>query len=165
MKSPHILLAAGNLKKLQMNLVNVIDGNAMQAIEREIELNAIKLYLLGKTHYLFAIKQNRNAWRQRISRLYYGGYNVSRSIRLCVSGEYSSDLSDHKKIGSLPDDFPNNATYSVRLAALREDRNLCDYDHTVRCADLSNGTNEATELVESFLQDTRTYLGNRGIAI
>jgi hypothetical protein len=137
LKSPHILLAAGNLQKLKLNLVNVIDDNAIKAIEAEICGNAAKLYLLGKQHYVFAIKQNKNAWRQKISRLYYGAYNVSRAVRLCVSGEYSTDAGDHKKIGSLPSDFPNQAIYSNRLTALRDDRNLCDYDHTARCADLS----------------------------
>jgi len=56
MKSPHILLAGGNVKQLQMNLVNVIDANAMRAIETEINMNTKNLYLLGKTHFLFAIK-------------------------------------------------------------------------------------------------------------
>lgn len=165
MKSPHLLLAAGNLNRLKANLVNVVDANAMSAIEAEIHSNTSKLYLLGKSQYMFAIKQNKNAWRQKISRLYYGAYNVSRSIRLCVSGEYSTDSSDHKKIGSLPDDFPTYSRYGNRLSVLREDRNLCDYDHTVRCADLSIGIADLIELVEVFLKDARTYLGQRGVQI
>jgi hypothetical protein len=165
MKSPHILLAGGNVTKLKNNLISVIDANAIRAIEKEINLNTRKLYILGKTHFLFAKKQNRNAWRQKISRLYYGGYNVSRAVRLCVNGEYSVDSSDHKKIGTLPDDFPTHHSYGLRLQTLRDDRNLCDYDHTVSCADLSIGTIEATELVDSFLQDARVYLRNRGIII
>jgi hypothetical protein len=165
MKSPHILLAGGNVTKLKNNRTRVIDANAIQAIEHEINLNTKTLYILGKTHFLFAKRQNRNAWRQNISRLYYGRYNVSRSIRLCLNGEYNVDSSDHKKIGVLPDDFPTHDTYSMRLQSLRDDRNLCDYDHTVHCADLSIGTIEATELVDSFLQDARVYLRNRGVMI
>jgi hypothetical protein len=165
MKSPHILLAAGNVKQLQMNLIKVIDATAIRAIEIEIDINTKNLYLLGKTHYLFAIKQNKNAWRQKISRLYYGGYNASRAIRLCVSGDYSTDSSDHKKISVLPADFPNHVSYGLRLKTLRDDRNLCDYDHTVRCADLSIGPSDATDLVDAFLRDARDYLRNRGIAI
>jgi hypothetical protein len=165
LKSPHILLAAGNLKKLKLNLVDVIDDNAIQAIEEEICCNAAKLYLLGKHHYIFATKQNKNAWRQKVSRLYYGAYNVSRAVRLCVSGEYSGESGDHKKIGDLPKDFPTRASYSNRLTALRDDRNLCDYDHTARCADLSIGVAESVELVDEFLKDTRAYLGQRGVKI
>ena len=165
MKSPHILLAGGNVKRLQMNLVNVIDASAMRAIEEEININTKKLYLLGQTHFLFAIKQNKNAWRQKVSRLYYGGYNASRAVRLCVSGDYNTNSSDHKKIDVLPDDFPRQSSYGLQLKTLRDDRNLCDYDHTVRCADLSIGTKDATDLVNSFLQDARIYLRNRGIPL
>jgi hypothetical protein len=39
LKSPHILLAAENLNKLKLNLVNVIDAAAMHAIEEEISMN------------------------------------------------------------------------------------------------------------------------------
>ena len=53
MKSPHILLAGGNVTKLKNNLIRVIDANAIQAIENEINLNTKKLYILGKTHFLF----------------------------------------------------------------------------------------------------------------
>ena len=140
LKSPHILLAAGNLNKLKINLVNVIDDTAIHAIEDEINKNVAKLYLLGKSHYSFAIRQNNRSWRQKVSRLYYGAYNASRAVRLCVTGEYSADSGDHKKIGNLPDGFPNRATYSNRLSTLRDDRNLCDYDHTVNCSDLSIGS-------------------------
>lgn len=150
MKSPHILLAAGNLNRLKLNPANVIDATAMRAIEEEIRVNAAELYLLGKTHYSFAIRQNNRAWRQKISRLYYGAYNVSRAVRLCVSGEYSSDPADHKKISELPDDFPHQATYNNRLSVLRGDRNLCDYDHTARCGDLSIGVADSVGLVERF---------------
>jgi hypothetical protein len=82
-----------------------------------------------------------------------------------VSGEYSSESGDHKKIGDLPKNFPTHASYSNRLAALRDDRNLCDYDHTARCADLSIGVADSVDLVERFLKDTRTYLGQRGVKI
>ena len=105
MKSPHILLAGGNVKRLQMNLVNVIDASAMRAIEEEININTKKLYLLGQTHFLFAIKQNKNAWRQKVSRLYCGGYNASRAVRLCVSGDYNTTPLIIKKLTCYPTIF------------------------------------------------------------
>jgi len=165
LKQPHILLAAGNLNKLKTNLAHVIDAKAMGAIEAEINVNTVKLYTLGKDHYRFAIRQNNRSWRQKISRLYYGAYNASRAVRLCVKGEFSQDVGDHDKIGELPDDFPRREQYRNRLKTLREDRNLCDYDHTARLADLSIGVTDCIELVESFLKDAHSYLGNRGVKI
>lgn len=84
-------------------------------------------------------------------------------MRLCVSGEYSVDASDHKRIEMLPDDFPNNNKYGNRLGVLRDDRNLCDYDHTARLADLVVGVNDAAELVQQFLKDAQGYLKQRGV--
>ena len=165
MKTPHLLLAAGNPRRLKNNLVNVIDPTAISAIETEICANVAQLSILGRHHYLFAIRQNNHWWRQKISRLYYGAYNVSRAVRLCVSGDFSEDSSDHKKIGDLPNDFPNEATYKNRLNSLRDDRNLCDYDHTAHLADLGIGLNDAITFVAEFLRDARTYLKPRGVKL
>jgi hypothetical protein len=163
MKTPHLLRAGANVRKLKDNLVNVVDVGAISAIEKEICLNAAQLYALGRSHYNFAIRQNNRSWRQKVSRLYYGAYNVSRAIRLCVNGEYSIDSSDHRKIEILPDDFPNKNRYANRLGVLRDDRNLCDYDHTAKLTDLIVGVNDATELVQQFLNDAQSYLKRRGV--
>ena len=165
MKSPHLLRASANVRRLKDNLASVVDATALSAIEAEILINVAQLYGLGRSHYHFAIRQNNRSWRQKISRLYYGAYNVSRSIRLCVSGDYSIDSSDHKKIEDLPGDFPNKNKYANRLGVLRDDRNLCDYDHTARLADLVVGLQDATELVEQFLNDAQKYLSARGVTI
>ena len=125
----------------------MVDVTAIHAIEAAICANALQLYLLGRDHYDFATRQNRRAWRQKVSRLYYAAFNVSRAVRLCVSGDYSTELGEHKKIESLPDDFPNRNKYFNRLGVLRDDRNLCDYDHTAGISDLVVGPAEATELV------------------
>jgi hypothetical protein len=84
---------------------------------------------------------------------------------LGVNGDYSVDSSDHKKIESLPDDFPDKNKYANRLSVLREDRNLCDYDHTAKLADLVVGANDATVLVQQFLKDAQGYLMQRGIRV
>jgi hypothetical protein len=165
MKSPHLLRAAGNVRRLKDNLVTVVDTIAISAIETEICANAAQLYALGRSHYHFAVRQNNRSWRQKISRLYYGAYNASRAVRLCVTGEYSVDSTDHKKIEILPDDFPNKNSYGNRLGVLREDRNLCDYDHTAKLADLVVGVNDAADLVERFLKDAGNYLRRRGVRI
>jgi hypothetical protein len=165
MKSPHLLRIGSNVQKLKDNLVTVVDAVAISAIETEIRANVSQLYALGRNHYQFAIRQNNRAWRQKVSRLYYAAYNVSRAARLCVHGEYSMDSSDHKKITLLPDDFPNKNKYSNRLGVLRDDRNLCDYDHTAKLLDLVVGPHDAIELVQQFLEDTKSYLNGRGVNV
>ena len=115
MKSPHLLRIGVNPRKIKENLVGVVDVTAIRAIEAAICANALQLYVLGRGHYDFAIRQNGRAWRQKVSRLYYAAFNVSRAVRLCVSGDYSTELGEHKKIESLPDDFPNRNKYFNRL--------------------------------------------------
>ena len=163
MKSPHLLRASANVRKLKDNLVNVVPVEAISAIEIEICANVSQLYALGRSHYYFAVRQNNRSWRQKISRLYYAAYNVSRAVRLCVNGDYSMDSADHKKIETLPDDFPNKNRYANRLGVLRDDRNLCDYDHTAKLTDLVVGVNDAAELVHQFLKDAQVYLRLRGV--
>ena len=75
------------------------------------------------------------------------------------------DSSDHKRIEVLPDDFPNKNRHANRLGVLRDDRNLCDYDHTAKLADLVVGVKEAAELVQQFLRDAQGYLKRRGVSI
>jgi hypothetical protein len=163
MKSPHLLRAGANVRKIKDNLVNVVDAAAVLAIETEICTNVAQLYALGRSHYYFAVRQHNRSWRQKISRLYYAAYSVSRAVRLCVNGEYSTDSSDHKRIETLPEDFPNRNKYANRLVAIREDRNLCDYDHTAALTDLVVGVNDAEELVQQFLRDAQGYLKRRGV--
>jgi hypothetical protein len=165
MKSPHLLRTGVNVRKLKDNLVNVVDATAISAIEAEICANVVQLYALGRGHYDFAVRQNNRSWRQKISRLYYAAYNVSRAVRLCASGEYSVDSSDHKKIETLPDDFPGRNKYANRLGVLREDRNLCDYDHTAKLTDLVVGAEDAAVLVGQFLKDAQGYLTQRGVKV
>lgn len=165
MKAPHLLRASGNVRKMKENLANVVDANALSAIQEEINRNVVQLFRLGKSHYSFALRQNNRSWRQRVSRLYYAAYNVSRAVRLCANGEFSTEVGDHKKIESLPDQFPQLNSYSNRLAILREDRNLCDYDHTANMGDLVNSVPDAITLVTDFLEDARVYLLGKGITV
>lgn len=65
----------------------------------------------------------------------------------------------------LPDDFPNKNRYANRLGVLRDDRNLCDYDHTAKLADLVVGLNDAVDLVQQFLKDAQGYLKGRGVNV
>lgn len=143
----------------------MLDAAAIGAIDAEISKNVAQLYLLGKNHYLFARRQDNREWRQKISRLYYASYNASRAVRLFETGDFATDVSDHKKIEMIPPDFPNRNTYANRLGVLRGDRNLCDYDHTASQEDLALGINESVELVADFLRDAQIYLEGRGVTI
>lgn len=82
-----------------------------------------------------------------------------------MNGEYSTEGGDHKKIETIPDDFPNKNTYANRLKVLRDDRNLCDYDHTAMLGDLILVPPDALQLVTEFLRDSRTYLVQHGVQI
>lgn len=165
MKSPHILQASSNVRRLKENLTTVVDGDAIDAIEGEICSNVVQLFRFGHRHYTFALNQGGRFWRQKVSRLYYGAYNVSRAVRLFVSGDFSMDSTDHKKVVALPEDFPNKNRYANQLVSLREDRNTCDYDHVASRADLILGVNEAKALVDDFVRDARSYLRKRGVKI
>ena len=162
MKTPH-LLNLGNPRKVKENLSGFLDQVVLDRIEAEIAANSKALYQLGRHHYLFAVKQSPFNWRQRVSRLYYAAYNASRSIRLFVSGKYSTEVKDHQRFNELPDDFPSKDRFANQLAVLREDRNLCDYDHTCRANDLILGTSESTSLTKKFLDASKSYLSLKGL--
>jgi uncharacterized protein (UPF0332 family) len=164
MKGPHLLLA-GNPRRVLENIRPLVSGRAASAIEKEIRRNAAGLYNLGAEHYNFAANLQAADWRQCVSRAYYGAYNCARSVRFAEDGTYSTDSSDHKKIEELPKGFPNLNTYTNRLRLLRDDRNLCDYDHTVSEAELAITRDEGLALVGGFLRDAKLYLRNRGIRV
>jgi len=165
MRSPHILLASSNPQKLITNIEHLVSKRAADALRREVRANVSGLFRLGEQHYTFAATLPTSDWRQIVSRCYYGAYNVVRSVKLEASGHYSTDSTDHKKIDELPSTFPNRNTYSNRLSMLREDRNLCDYDHTVTEVDLVYTIPEALRLVQGFIQDSRTYLRVKGLRV
>jgi hypothetical protein len=164
-KSPHILLAAANCQRVKSNLSYILNATAMAAIDAEIEKNVKGLFRLGLEHHAFASALPLPNWRQRISRDYYGAYNVARAVRLANDGSYSTDVGDHKKATELPDAFPNQSTHSNRLGVLRDDRNLADYDHTAAASDLVTPVPDAAQFVDDFIRDARTYLSGKGIAV
>jgi len=164
-RRPHILRAADNPRKMLENIKHLITSECYESILGEIRKNVVDLFKLGADHYGFAKTVGRNNWRQRISRLYYGIYNVRRSVQLDYSGIYRTDTSDHQEVGDLPNGFPNTQTYSRRLVDLREDRNLADYDHSAELTDLILTPSEATELAKGFIDDSRSFLSNRGVPL
>lgn len=158
------LLNLGNPRKVKENLESIL-GPEAEAIESEIGRNTKDLYKLALYHYRFAVRLTRPHWRQRVSRLYCAAFAASRAIRLQTTGQYSTEVADHKRIENLPDDFPKKAQFSNRLPVLREDRNTCDYGHDSKVENLVLSTAEATQLVADFLRITRSYLIAQGVSV
>ena len=165
MKEPHLLLLNKNVVELRKQLAGVLSAKSARAFDAEIIGNVVQLFRLGEEHYRFASSIHGSHWRQIVSRSYYAAYNVSKAIRLTVSGHYSQEVKDHEKVGSLPDDFPNRNTYANKLGLLRDDRNLCDYDHTVTPADLSSTVADTLKLVGDLVIDARKYLKTRKVRV
>lgn len=159
------ILELGNLRRVKKHLSGILDPPALEAIEREIERHVQGLYTLALAHHRFAKSQAPAQWRQKVSRLYYAAYNASKATRMYVNGDFSTETSDHKKVGELPNDFPQKPTYANQLSVLREDRNLSDYDHVSGVKDLTSTPREHAKVVEDFLQDVREYLKSKGIEV
>ncbi len=164
LREPHILLL-GNPQKVMRNLSTVLTAGQLARIQAAVNQEVKLLYELGISHYSFAQTVDARYWRQKISRLYYGAYNVKRAVTLCCDGTFSTESGDHNKIDQLPDGFDNAATYATKLRALREDRNLADYSHLASEADLVVSVEDAGVLVEGFLDDAHEYLTARGMTL
>jgi len=114
---------------------------------------------------VFANKIKHREWRQKISRLYYAAYNIRRAIFLEFNGQFTTDSSDHKIVNQLPDDFPSKDILGQQLRDMRQDRNLCDYSHGSKSADLIISPIDAENFVAEFEKLARIYLTDRGVKI
>lgn len=165
LKEPNILLAGSNCQRLIRNLLHVLDQTSVDRLRQEVRGNVTQLFALGDHHFQFAISISTTNWRQRVSRFYYAAYNIRRAIALNHSGHFTMDVTDHKKIGELPDDFPDRNTFATGLEGLRDDRNLADYNHIATEADLLKGPAEVESLVALFREETLKYLRERGVSL
>ena len=165
MKPPHILLLNKNVVELKRQLAGILSTKSARTFDATIRKNVFQLFKLGEQHYMFARGIAASHWRQVVSRSYYAAYNVSKAIRLAVAGHYSQEVRDHEKVGELPDDFPDKNTYANKLRLLRDDRNLCDYDHTVAQADLGSTSADTLRLVERFIDHGKRYLNARKMRV
>lgn len=162
-KSPHLLLASSNPHRLMTNLKHLLTTKSIKSINAEVERNVVALFRLGEHHLQFARVTDMRDWRQRVSRFYYAGYNIKRSIALQVDGSFSTDSSDHSTIDVLPKDFPDVATFGNRLKVLREDRNLADYSHDSTQSELVISQNDAEAFILRFADEAKNYLRARGV--
>jgi uncharacterized protein (UPF0332 family) len=147
---------------LQQALDATLDATGRAALAAEISRNVRDLFRLATDHLEFARATDVKYWRQVVSRAYYSSYNASRALRLHDDGIYSTDISDHDKIGKLPSSLPNRALYEVELKVFRADRNVADYDHLATEFDLAKPLSDWLTLADGLLRDARTYLTGRG---
>lgn len=161
----HILNASSNVRKMLENIRHLLTRTAITSIENEINQNGVQLFRLGENHFRFASHITNRYWRQKVSRLYYAIFNIRRAVLLVRDGVYNTDLTDHKNVGELPDDFPNRETYTRRFSDIRQDRNLADYSHLAARSDLAVPLQETEQLAREFVNDARRYLRARGVGI
>ncbi|WP_298333517.1 hypothetical protein [Asticcacaulis sp.] len=155
-------LDAGNHKKIVSMYSGILSPSEVGKINLEAQSHTRMMYVLGIEHYNFATKIAKMQWRQRISRLYYASYNVSKAVRFDSDGVYSTEVKDHTKVGELPSSFPDRATYTNELRNLREDRNASDYDHLAVKSDLLRTPEAYQTTVLNFIRHAHDYLSSRG---
>ncbi|MEW7991095.1 MAG: hypothetical protein AB2820_12640 [Candidatus Thiodiazotropha sp.] len=161
MKDNHLLQI--NPRKTIRCLTPILSAAEINKIELELKNNVRQLLRLGHAHLRFAKRASgQSMWRQRVSRGYYCVYSASKAIRLEVTGIYSTELTDHKKIGDLPADFQDRSRWKELLTKYRADRNLSDYDHSVRESALELSSATYLKFAEKFLKAAKIYLKNRG---
>jgi len=165
LREPHLFNAGPNPLKLINNLEGLIDQNALTNLRKEIDRNVVLLFKLGISHYQFACAAERTEWRHRISRYYYGAYNVKRAVALKNSGQFSTDSSDHKAIDQIPSEMTNAAAFRVRLVNLRDDRNLADYSHLAVVGDLLSPPDDWERFVHDFIESARQYLTSQQVQL
>lgn len=165
LSSPHLLLAAANPLKLIQNLNHLLTAQELLKLTAELNANVSALFALGLDHFNFASTLTDADWRQKISRLYYGVYNVRRAVALKHSGAFSTDSTDHKNIDQLPDGLKNRESNLNNLRSLREDRNLADYSHSAVIANLVITPDQALIFATQFIADCRDFLNQNGLTI
>lgn len=163
MKNSSLLNAAPNPRKMIDHLKSLLDHDSQELLEEKLNDEVISLQQLGENFLKFAMTAHNEHWRHIISRLYYSAYHYTKAIKLHHSGQYSTDITEHKKIVNLPGDFPKKDAYSLKLSALRSDRNLCDYDHTISINDLAQSIDDWKVSVKEFSEESKTYLRAKGL--
>lgn len=164
-KEPHLFNAGSNPLKLIRNLEAILSPAELDKVRQEIVSNVIGLYRLGESQCEFACGLPTTHWRQRVSRFYYGAYNVRRAVVLRHDGSFSTDSSDHKNIHNIPDKLQNSEMYKSKFGTLRDDRNLADYNHLAIESELVLSQSDCELLVKAFLSDAKIYLNSEGVEL
>ena len=155
-----------NLRKVANCLNGILSPSQIRKITAELHRNVRLALQLSECH-LHSARAARThgagAWRQVVSRGYYCCYCASRAVRLAETGSFSMETDDHKKIGDLPTGFPSGALWADILTKFRADRNLADYDHSVRVTALEYTATKYLTHAENFLKEVKKYLRIEGV--
>ncbi len=164
MDASHILKLKSNPYEIIKCLSTILPIDQTDLIKEEIHSNVKQLVRLAQSHLRFAEGvTGKDAWRQKVSRAYFACYTGSCAVRLAVSGQYSTDVNDHRKIGDLPDDFPSLSNWQNFFTTLRADRNLADYDHTARASSLEMSSALYLKKTGDFIREVKNHLGAKGV--
>lgn len=145
-------------------LDGIITTAELNKIQQEVNVNVRQLIRLAESHLRFAnAATGILSWRQRVSRGYYACYSASKAVRLGVYGTYDTDVKDHKRIGTLPDSFPDHAHWKDLLTKFRGDRNIADYDHSESENALEMNSNAYLAKATEFLNETKNFLRQKGL--
>jgi hypothetical protein len=111
-------------------LVSLTMGGDLPKLEAHIHGVARRWFELARLHQADAAAAGiRKHPRAVYSRAYYAAYSASKAVRYVVFGSVSLGGDDHRKVGDLPNSFPNAAQWAVDLPLLYEHRLRADYDN------------------------------------
>jgi len=142
-----------------------VDDAALSVIEAKVAEQTRSWLRLGEKHLksVRRLRKYNEEWRSVVSRSYYAAYNASKAVRYYVHGWVSLEGDDHKRVGELPDDFPDRQRWGQFLIELRDARNQSDYDpwpNTYRTLPVK--PLDAVLGADEFLSEARAYIKSRG---
>jgi hypothetical protein len=117
-----------NHQRVRKALESILHRGALTPYDEAVKATCRCYLRLAQAHLRIVRRRPVLDWRTRVSRAYYASYNASRAVRFFVYGQVANDVEDHKRVGELPNDFPDRDTWSTRLTDMRVDRNTADYD-------------------------------------
>jgi len=151
---------------VRRGLEGVLETPSLAAYDEAVKTTCRYHITLASDHLAAARSSKGPHWRTRVSRAYYAAYAASRAVRFYVTGGFSSEVEDHKKVAELPDDFPGLADWNDALTQMRHDRNLADYDAWPDCREkLNKPPLDTFDLASRFVQEAKRYLRARGVTV
>ena len=165
----HLIVELGNHAKIRAILEQYLSPQFFKEYDTAVRNATLRFIRLSEQHLRAAIlaSKNKKLWRTTVSRAYYACYSASRALRYLVTGNISmGEVADHKKIGELPNDFPDRLKWADVLVEMRNDRNLADYQPwSNSLKELAVQPSLTLVLAENFVREAKKYLKSRGVRI
>lgn len=149
-----------NHADFRKKLVTLKLANDLATFDGHTHSVVVRWFALAQQHLDEILKADTKTCPRTIySRSYYAVYNASRAVRYVVYGEVSLRGDDHRKVGELPDSFPNVNSWTLRLTQLYEHRLRADYDNWSGSAAENTLTPEESRVAaEEFLNASKSFL-------